>query len=127
MGICNEIKEIYDSQLDKLLIMLTRKKTRLTRDKIRQYLEEEEAYIQRKAKTLIRNQQITMRAASCVISHQLTIELSRQEHTQNYTAMTLGGMGVMLTKIIKSDLGKAALAIGTVLVTGGVILRNLLR
>lgn len=33
----------------------------------------------------------------------------------------------MLTKIIKSDLGKAALAVGTVLVAGGVIIRNLLR
>lgn len=106
--------------------MLEKKKTKLTRTKIREFLEEESKYIQKKAKLLIKNNEITMRAANCVISHQLTIELSQQD-TQNYTAVTLGGMGVILTKMMKNDLAKAALAVGTVLVTGGVLIRNLLR
>lgn len=66
-----------------------------------------------------------MRAASCVLGQQLTIELSRQKHTQNYTAATLGGVGVLLTKIIKSDLGKVVVAFGAVLATGCFIVRNL--
>jgi hypothetical protein len=66
-----------------------------------------------------------MRAARCVLNQQLTMELSRQKHTQNYTAATLGGMGMLLTKVVKNELGKVALAFGTILVTGCFIVRNL--
>lgn len=125
MSICNDIKEVYETQLERLIGLMMRKKTRLTRDKIHQFLMDEHLYIQRKAKQLIRSSQLVMRAASCVLGQQLTIELSRQKHTQNYTAVTLGGMGVLLTKIVKSDLGKAALAVGTVLIAGCIIVRNL--
>ena len=40
MSICNEIKEVYETQLEKLIGLLVKKKTKLTRDKIRQFLED---------------------------------------------------------------------------------------
>jgi hypothetical protein len=38
MSICNEIKDVYETQMEKLLILLSRKKTRLTRNKIKEFL-----------------------------------------------------------------------------------------
>jgi hypothetical protein len=65
-----------------------------------------------------------MRAASCVLNQQLTMELSGQKHAQNYTAATLGGMGVLLSKVVKSELGKVALTLSTILITGYFIFKN---
>lgn len=70
--------------------------------------------------------QIIMRVASCIITEQLTLEISPRSN-KNYTAITLGGVGVLLTKIVSNQLGKAALAIGTVLLTGGFIVHNLMQ
>lgn len=67
-----------------------------------------------------------MRTASCVLGQQLTLELSRQKHTQNFTAAALGGVGMLLTKIVPNNIGKMALGIGAAL-AGCLIFRNLVQ
>ena len=121
MDIFQSIREVYENQLSNLLRLVRRKKTKLTYLKIEKFLEEEKRYVDKKVKVMIKDRQIPLQLLDYTICHNLKIELSNKLNTKSFAAFTLGSVGVILSRIVKSDLLKGVLALSSVISSGLVI------
>lgn len=123
MNICESIREVYENQVENLVRIVRRIKSRLTYEKIERFLEEEKRYIDKRIKAMIREKKIPLQSLDYTILHNLKIEISNKLNTKSFTAFTIGSFGIILSRIVKNNLLKNFLAL-TSIISSSLILTN---
>lgn len=73
MNICESIREVYENQVENLVRIVRRIKSRLTYEKIERFLEEEKRYIDKRIKAMIKEKKIPLQSLDYTILHNLKI------------------------------------------------------